>query len=420
MMRQSLFEKKLSASPRPFFLAAAAMILDGAISSLSEIGLDAGRLSAVVDAARGSDPDLTNALDMLTSAISGSRLPPSEVQPYADALARRRALNPYGPAMADFSSPWETEAILRGPASQVWLSCSAAEFSPQAAWAALADNPAAQESAIAHPEILLDQAINAGELPFIGQGSPASATLCKKLSAKLLAALAERMGSSEDSDDREAGARFACGALEILADQGQNEKAEAMARHAIKALSLESTLDPGGELLGQLATFAMGNEKTLAELARAASAIRILPSVHAGRRVEDPSHGFVFAPSGHGGLSFPQCLPGMDESFFTLAEYALAFGNGPDPDPMARKRSSNPDKFSPELEALSTKMRELGVAEAVEARGTPEALRELVMIQQAIDAGTQDPGRGSAALEAYAMMAQSSAPNSLNRARMRV
>lgn len=420
MMQQSLFEKKLSASPRPFFLAAAAMILDGAIRSLSEIGLDAGRLAAVVDVARGSDSDLANALDMLTSAISGSRLPPSEVQPYADALARRRALDPYGPAMADFSSPWDTEAILRGPAAQVWLSCSAAGFSPQAAWAALADNPAAQESAIAHPEILLDQAINAGELPFFGQGASASAKQCQKLSVRLLAALAERMGSSEDSDDREAGVRFACGALEKLAEQGQNEKAEALARHAIKALSQDSTLDPGGELLGQLAIFAMSNEETLVELARAACAIRILPNSHSGRRVEDPKHGFVFAPSGHGGLAFPQCLPGMAESFFTLAEYALAFGNGPDPDPMARKLSSNPDKFSPELEALSAKMRELGVAEAVEARGTPQALRELVMIQQAIEAGIQDPARGLAALEAYAMMAQSSPPNSHNRARLRV
>ena len=420
MAQKSLFERRLSASPRPFFLAAAALILDGQIASLAEIGLDAERIASVVDAMRGSDSDQADALDSLTSAISASRLPASDVQPYADALARRRALDPYGHFPADFFQSWDTEAALGGPAAQVWLSCAASKFSAQDAWTALANNPAAQEGAIAHPEILMDQAINAGELPCIGQGGRWSARQCEKLSARLLAALAERMATSEDPEDREAGARFACCSLEALSKHGQCEKAQVLARGAIKAFSMESTLDPAGELVGELAKFAMGNEEILTELASAASAIGILPVTHSGFGFGEKEHGFVFAPSGHGGLNFPKFLPGMKESFFSLAELALAFGDGPHPNSGSGSPGKNQELFSPELAALAAKMRELGLVEAIEASGTPKALRELVEIQRAIQAGDSEVGQGDAAMEAYAIMSQSSAPTSQKRTRLRV
>lgn len=417
MTSPTIFETKLSAKPRAFFLAVAALLADGDVGSLEEIGLDSKRLAGAVDALRGSDSGVAEALDEMTMAIAGSNLAPIETQPYADALERRQKKDPYGDRLADFSNDWMTGAVLGGKSAAVWLACGASKFCAGDAWPALAANPAAQEAAIKHPEILFDQAIKSGEEPcFRFRGTSSS-----MLSPSLFVAFAERQSQSDDRGQRESGLRFASEALAELVTHGAKEQARALARHAISVHASPSSagLDSSGGFIGSLTCFACEDGgDILRDLAMASDDARIFPCPT--RQKAAVAYSFVFAPNGRGGINLPESCGADEELSFSLADYALAFGDGPVIQPQ-NCSSACPDLFSPELATLAAEIRRLGLADAIEARGTPAALRRLAMLQHAMESGEEGlASEASTAWEEFMMLEASEVARAPSRATLRV
>lgn len=383
-MSMSIFEAKLAGKPKGFFLAAAALLEDQQAQSLADIGLDAERLAEVVDAWRGFDLDVQEALDELTKAVALSDLPAEEVRPYADALARRQEKMRHvfhGDKLADFQEGSLTSRVLGGRAAAVWLACPASLFAAEDAWPALSGNALAEAAALANPEILFDQAIEQGEHPSFkrkfGRQSPTA-------SAELLKGFVERLANSGGPEGAEDALIFAANSLDELARLEQWSQGIELARHAIKALVNDATLDRAGEAAGDLALFAAKDAAALAELASAADNIRLCLDERPGMgTISTQRHGFVWAPNGVGGLRFP--CSGEEDSI-SLADYALAFGEGPPAQKNAHAEARS-DQFSPELAALAGELRRQGLAAAIEARGTIEAARALIECQNAFEAG---------------------------------
>lgn len=419
MTNPTIFETKLSAKPRAFFLAVAALLADGDVRSLKEIGLDSTRLAAAVDALRGSDSEVAEALDEMTKAIAGANLEPFETQPYADALARRQEKDPYGDRLADFSGDWMTAAALGGRSAAVWLSCAASKFCVADAWPALAANPAAQEAAIKHPEVLFDQAIKSREAPCFRFRGKSSAML----SPSLFLAFAERLSQSENMDEREAGLRFATEALDGLKSHGAMDQARALAFHAIGVHASQegAELDCAGELAGALVCFASGDGgDVLKSLALASATARLYPTSHAVVRKGSSRYSFIFAPNGRGGINFPAIEGQEGELSFSLADYALAFGHSPVIQPQ-NCSSATPGLFSRELGILATEIRRLGLAKAIEARGTPAALLRLALAQHAIEFGEMGAQReASAGWEQFLLLEASEPARAPSKAALRV
>lgn len=419
-MTTSIFEMKIAAKPKVFFVAVAALLEDGEALSLAHIGLDPERLASAVDAWRGSGADEENALDELTKAVARSDLPPEEVRPYADALARRQARAPYGGSLADFSEGSMTDRALRGPAAEVWLACSASKFNVEDAWAALALNEAAQAVAIAHPEILFSQAIAINETPHfqLRFGSKDS----QALSPDLLQSFVERLANTGNVEAGEDALQFATDGLQALAKRGAWEQARVLARHAIKALMQDPSLDTAGSATGELVCFAANEQGILlAELAAAACSIRLnTEDVSASWRGDTP-HCFIYAPNGNGGLRLPgNGDPDSDRSI-SLADYALACGEG-SPIQKSSHMDADPNSFSHELATLAGELRRQGLAEAIEARGTPQAVRRLVEKQNEIEAKTATWRQSDIAAqwEMLHVMEASEAPRAPSKASMRI
>lgn len=419
-MTISLFETKIAAKPKAFFVAVAALLEDGNAVSLAQIGLEPERLACAVDASNDSDVDEENALDQLTRAMARSDLPAEEVRPYAEALARRQNRLPWGGRVADFSEGSMTNRALGGPAAEVWLACSASTFNVEDAWEALALSEAAQAAAIAHPEILFAQAISINELPSfqLRFGSQSS----QVLSADLLQSFVEQLANTGAQEAKEDALQFATDGLQALAKRGAWDQARALARHAINALVQDPFLDTAGSAAGDLACFAANEQGILlAELARAASRLRLrAENVSASWRGESP-HCFIYAPNGNGGLRLPGYGCSDSDRSISLADYALAFGEGP---PLQKSSHIEADAncFSHELAALAAELRRQGLAEAIEARGTPKAIRCLAEKQNAIEAGKGNwrQAEFSAEWEMLHVMESSEPPKAASKASMRM